>query len=291
MAWGSAQEASALFGLMHLYPTSQLEEVGLCWVDARQQIPASWGIPLNDLPPLGASPDGLIRHKAHSAPPPPTDFPVPATLLEQAGLESHKPGLPEHTQSQQSAARNQKAAGIEGQSSNTVQTAPAVDAEFEALLTKLAVSAKQAPAWSPAQQPSHNQSSAYQQQSTLGSAAFPRQTYTANHTQTRQSSDDADQSAAQPTTAFSHDAQPEQTAARLQQPATTAAAEDVSNSMDVRQHDWFEAVEIKNVCPFRELRQTSANGKTRRVYHLSDPGPYSRVGYCCCPSAYICMFT
>ena len=143
MAWGSAQEASALFSLMHLYPTSQLEEVGLCWVDPRQQIPASWGIAIDDLPPLGASPDGLIRHRANTAPPPPTELPAPTSLLDN---------IPQSTATRQHAE-------VPTQSQNPGPTAtvppPAVNAEFQALLAKLAISAQQAPAWNSAPRPSN----------------------------------------------------------------------------------------------------------------------------------------
>ncbi len=43
------------------------------------------------------------------------------------------------------------------------------------------------------------------------------------------------------------------------------------------QQEWLEAVEVKNVCPFREVREVASNGKAKRLYRLSDPGPYSRV--------------
>ncbi|KAL0048901.1 hypothetical protein WJX82_001954 [Trebouxia sp. C0006] len=62
MAWGSTQEASALFSVMHLFPDSQLEEVGLCWVDPTSQIPAEWGFQAGDLPPLGAEVREVASH-------------------------------------------------------------------------------------------------------------------------------------------------------------------------------------------------------------------------------------
>lgn len=262
MAWGSAQEASALFGLMHLYPNSQLEEVGLCWVDARQQIPASWGISIDNLPPLGASPDGLIRHKSNTAPPQPAELPVPTTLLngaqqEGAQQEGNRAGDQQHPQHPQSVPHApQQQAAVE-QSRLSTQAAPAVDAEFEALLAKLAVSSLQAPAWTPAQQPGYDQSSGYQQRNRHSiTAALPA----LNYTQRRQTGAAAMQSGTQPTVALPD-------AMQHEQPVANGSPE----------QDWFEAVEIKNVCPFRELRQVSANGKARRIYHLSDPGPYSRV--------------
>jgi len=47
--------------------------------------------------------------------------------------------------------------------------------------------------------------------------------------------------------------------------------------LEEHQQEWLEAVEIKNVCPFREVREVASNGKAKRLYRLSDPGPYSRV--------------
>ena len=265
MAWGSAQEASALFSLMHLYPSSQLEEVGLCWVDPRHQIPASWGIPVNDLPPLGASPDGLIRHQATSAPPP-TDLPAPSSLLNSTSRS--QTGSPQDSSSVQSAPSmpTAHASGVESRNSQEAAR-PAVDAEFEALLSKLALSAMQAPAWSPAQQ-----SGLAQLHSNDPGAGV--QHSAASHAQRQQPSSDAVQSTAMSTSAYS--------SAAMQQPATVSVQSGTESApaaadVDSRQHDWFEAVEIKNVCPFRELRHISSNGKARRVYHLSDPGPYSRV--------------
>lgn len=264
MAWGSAQEASALFSLMHLYPNSQLEEVGLCWLDPRQQIPASWGIAIDDLPPLGASPDGLIRHKANSAPPPPTELPAPTSLLNstsQSDTASQHAEFPT-----QSVNASQSAEG-----GAAAVAPPAVNAEFQALLAKLAISAQQAPAWNsnprsgntslPASQPAPANSDAY--------AALPATA----HAQRLQMSNNAVQSAAPSAGSPIADLQQHEHAASLQQPAAGIAT-GVNGS---EQHDWFEAVEIKNVCPFRELQQSSSNGKVRRVYHLSDSGPYSRV--------------
>lgn len=58
MAWGSAQEAGTLATLTLRHPDAIAREVGLCLVD-RASIPESWNI--GPLPPLGASPDGVIE--------------------------------------------------------------------------------------------------------------------------------------------------------------------------------------------------------------------------------------
>ncbi|GLC35108.1 hypothetical protein PLESTM_000280300 [Pleodorina starrii] len=58
LLWGSLQEASAVATLAALFPTSQLEEVGLlCLAD-----PRPWGVEPRELPPIGASPDALVVH-------------------------------------------------------------------------------------------------------------------------------------------------------------------------------------------------------------------------------------
>ena len=70
-------------------------------------------------------------------------------------------------------------------------------------------------------------------------------------------------------------AQNSNTSAQHAQHAMPAASP--ATKSQALQQDWFEAVEIKNVCPFRELREFSSNGKAHRMYHLSDSGPYNRV--------------
>ena len=66
MAWGTAQEAATLFGLMHAIPSgSQLAEAGLFQID-HSSLPAEWGYLPGDTPPLGASPDGLLLHPRES---------------------------------------------------------------------------------------------------------------------------------------------------------------------------------------------------------------------------------
>jgi hypothetical protein len=62
--WGSIQEAAALLDVLHVFPSSTVHEVGLCMLDPRQ-----WSVQPDALPPIGASPDGLIYHPpcAHCA--------------------------------------------------------------------------------------------------------------------------------------------------------------------------------------------------------------------------------
>ena len=72
-AWGTAQEGAALLQVMRAFPGSQLAEVGLCRVDA-EDLPPEWGFAPGSLPPLGASPDALLRHA------------LPAGEAEQATL-------------------------------------------------------------------------------------------------------------------------------------------------------------------------------------------------------------
>ncbi|KAG2498610.1 hypothetical protein HYH03_003359 [Edaphochlamys debaryana] len=61
LLWGTLQEGAALATLGQLFPSSQLEEVGLlCLAD-----PRPWGAEPNEIPPIGASPDALITHHLH----------------------------------------------------------------------------------------------------------------------------------------------------------------------------------------------------------------------------------
>ena len=64
--WGSVQEATALFEFMHAMPAGALEEVGLCRVQPDALL-ESFGFSAGQLPPLGASPDGLLRQR-HPSP-------------------------------------------------------------------------------------------------------------------------------------------------------------------------------------------------------------------------------
>ena len=84
-SWGSTQEAGALYGLMgHLPSSSQLEEIGLCYLDPDSPALAGMGFAAGTLPPLGASPDGFLRHQAVSVPisgPEPDQLPLPSGPL------------------------------------------------------------------------------------------------------------------------------------------------------------------------------------------------------------------
>ncbi len=104
MAWGSAQEAASLYSLLSSFPDSQLGEVGLCWLD-HQDLPPDWGFSRQNLPFLGASPDGLLRH-------PPTRL---TPLPTQPGSQNAQPGpapsagsghqVPNNTSTETPAAR------------------------------------------------------------------------------------------------------------------------------------------------------------------------------------------
>lgn len=64
-AWGKTQEAATLYAVSMLFPESRVCEVGLCALDdATREILKSWGYAPGSLPPLGASPDCLIRHSS-----------------------------------------------------------------------------------------------------------------------------------------------------------------------------------------------------------------------------------
>ena len=82
-SWGSTQEAGALYGLMgHLPSSSQLEEIGLCYLDPDSPVLAGMGFAAGTLPPLGASPDGLLRHKpVPISSPEPEQLPLPSAPL------------------------------------------------------------------------------------------------------------------------------------------------------------------------------------------------------------------
>jgi len=61
MAWGSAQEAATVSLLCHQLPGLSffLMEVGLMTLDP-DHLRATWGFDAHDLPPMGATPDGLV---------------------------------------------------------------------------------------------------------------------------------------------------------------------------------------------------------------------------------------
>lgn len=61
-AWGSIQEPATLYALTHLFPNSVVSEVGLCCIEADAVVPKEWGFSAGSLPPLGASPDGIVTH-------------------------------------------------------------------------------------------------------------------------------------------------------------------------------------------------------------------------------------
>ena len=62
-AWGKVQEPSALHALLALLGPGgpALEEAGLFWLDPAP-LEAAYGLPPGSLPPMGASPDALLRH-------------------------------------------------------------------------------------------------------------------------------------------------------------------------------------------------------------------------------------
>lgn len=302
MAWGSTQEAAALFSVIHLFPNSQLQEVGLCWVDPKSQIPTSWGFQSGSLPPLGASPDGLIRHRAVAPAPAPAErsHPVPNDssgetsspgscqpldqIQSQSGNIAVQPPLmglrPTHDSAEpvstSSNPFSQPATAQHAQqpSMQSIQTQDPALAEFEVLLAKLELSSKNL-----ASNPVHNPSS---------SNIAPHDMQPAPHLQPSVSST----SAAAAATPISYTTQPQELVMARHSAQSSAAAapaaaahahssEAASNAalpqQEGCQEDWLEAVEIKNVCPFREARDVTSNGKSRRLYRLSDPGPYSRV--------------
>ena len=63
--WGSVQEASALHALLGLLGPGgpAMEEAGLFWLEPAP-LEAAYGLPPGSLPPMGASPDALLRHEA-----------------------------------------------------------------------------------------------------------------------------------------------------------------------------------------------------------------------------------
>ena len=306
MAWGSTQEASALFSVMHLFPDSQLEEVGLCWVDPKTQIPPEWGFRTEDLPPLGASPDGLIRHRAKAPPLPPTALPSPNGLLHKQASHrdmSHNRHMPLNqapasnaeasTQAQpaSSSGRSQEAfssatqnSSAQSQSSATHSTVSTPRAalcasaqpndpslsEFESLPAKLEISSNNLTDRA-------SNRSAHSNGVVASVAAGPPLSSDAG----------VPSASAAPAPQVAHG--PSASAADALSASATAATEPnraTPPEQAKNQEEWLEAVEIKNVCPFREVREVSSNGKARRLYRLSDPGPYTRV---CIPYAVVSL--
>ena len=314
MAWGSTQEAAALFSVMHLFPSSQLEEVGLCWVDPKTQIPPEWGISMEDLPPLGASPDGLIRHRGSG------QLPEPALPLhnESATQTSATQGSAAHDSATHSSAAQSSANGISSTHKRAVLSGHAGDAaaasndaslaEFETLLAKLQISSAQAA------EATEDQLALQRQQAAASRAAAPPFTaHATTHsnlaaaktalsaqaapfrpmTTAQQSSRHGMMSPSPSAAASTSSLATAQAAAPSVMSAQPAAADSFSASVtsalaeadmasppqqgEYEAGEWLEAVEIKNVCPFREARDLNGNGKQKRMFRVSDPGPYMRV--------------
>lgn len=317
MAWGSTQEAAALFSVIHLFPNSQLQEVGLCWVDPKSQIPTSWGFQSGSLPPLGASPDGLIRHRAvapapasaersHSVPNDSsgqTSSPDSRQSLDQTQAQSRNTAVqqplmglrPTHNSAEPlstSFTPVSKPATVQRAQPPSVQPRDPALAEFEVLLAKLELSSKNLasnPVHNPSSssttpqthhtqpapqlQPDVSSTSAAAAAAPLPSTTQPQELVMARHS--------AQSSAAAPAvTAHAHSSGAA-CSAHSEDAGNAYSSEAADNAAPPEQEgcleEWLEAVEIKNVCPFREARDVSSNGKSRRLYRLSDPGPYSRV--------------
>lgn len=60
-SWGKAQEGATLHVLTAAFPASRVGEVGLCMLE-QSVLPKEWGFLKGELPPIGASPDGVITH-------------------------------------------------------------------------------------------------------------------------------------------------------------------------------------------------------------------------------------
>ncbi|KAK9805840.1 hypothetical protein WJX73_006536 [Symbiochloris irregularis] len=61
-AWGTAQEAASIVELIQAFPSDEVREVGLWWLDPAE-LPAEWGFAEGSLPPMVASPDAIIEHR------------------------------------------------------------------------------------------------------------------------------------------------------------------------------------------------------------------------------------
>ena len=64
MAWGSAQEATALYHAMNLFPHSSMEEIGLLYLHP-DGLPASWGFVAGDQ--MGSSPSAGVSSGSHTS--------------------------------------------------------------------------------------------------------------------------------------------------------------------------------------------------------------------------------
>ena len=64
MAWGGVQEAVALLCLVDLFPDAKLKETGCLLLETIvENIESVYGVALDDLPLIGASPDGTLVWK------------------------------------------------------------------------------------------------------------------------------------------------------------------------------------------------------------------------------------
>jgi len=81
-AWGKTQEAAALFALHAAAGPAAppLEEAGLFWLEPGP-LEAAFGLPPGSLPPMGASPDALLRHGGANRAP---GRPAPAAAAARA---------------------------------------------------------------------------------------------------------------------------------------------------------------------------------------------------------------
>lgn len=313
MAWGSTQEAAALFSVIHLFPNSQLQEVGLCWVDPKRHIPKSWGFQSDSLPPLGASPDGLIRHRSVATAPASAEgsYAVPRDLsgvtsalgdcqpLDQMQAQSGNAAVRQpmnglgstqiSSDLQWSFSPVSQPATAQQLSVQAIQTQDPELTEFEALLTKLEISSK------------NLVSNPGRSSSTSQTTAQTHHVHLSPQLQSNVSSTSAAPALSASATPFSPTTHSQPSVMATCSTDSLAAVPAASGTAAGRTHgnegaasaahleeeeDCLEAVEIKNVCPFREARDVSSNGKSRRLYRLSDPGPYSRVHslalHCCC---------
>ena len=64
MAWGGVQEAVALLCLVDLFPDAKLKETGCLLLETIvENVESVYGVALDDLPLIGASPDGTLVWK------------------------------------------------------------------------------------------------------------------------------------------------------------------------------------------------------------------------------------
>ena len=64
MAWGGVQEAVALLCLVDLFPDAKLKETGCLLLETIvENVESVYGVALDDLPLIGASPDARLYGK------------------------------------------------------------------------------------------------------------------------------------------------------------------------------------------------------------------------------------